>query len=212
MRLIIFAVSVKNRGYCVVGKNVENPSEWVRLVGDASGRELSGYQIMVNDGVNERSLQPLDVVDVSFETAPLPYQPENKVLKSMGYVKSENVVNPFFLDKVVQLYNRTAPFEEPDGVKMPYSVRLVKVSNLRIDYNPPQEIGGKPKTYAHFNCGFFSYRGYRVADPRCRENVNVGDAILCVSLAGPFNPPGSINGKTWYKDRHYKIVAAVYKC
>lgn len=211
MKVVILAVSKKKGGWCVVGKNIENLRQWVRLVGDANGRELSDSEITINDGTKDRLLMTQDVVDVELcEDCPLSYQPENKLYKRIQFIKRLDCIGEDFLDSVGMIFDNNYAYIYANEGCRPYSVILIRVSDLTIEYKEPADENGKPKTYASFKYGWFNYEKLRVTDPSCRKTETIGDAVICVSLGEPFNPIE--NGeKIWPKDRHYKIVAAVYR-
>lgn len=211
MKVVILAVSKKKGGWCVVGKNIENLQQWIRLVGDANGRELYNSEIIINDGTKDRLLMTQDVVDVELSgDCPLPYQPENKLYKNIQFIKRLDCIDENFLDSVGMIFENKFAYIYANERCSPYSVMLISVSNLKIEYNEPTEENGKPKTLASFKYKWFNYENLRVTDPSCRKTETIGDAFICVSLGEPFNPIE--NGKKkWPNDRHYKIVAAVYR-
>lgn len=211
MKVVILAVSKKKGGWCVVGKNLDNLTQWIRLVGDKNGRELYDREITIMDGTRNRLLMTQDVVDVELgEDCPLPYQPENKLYKKIQFIKRLDCIDEKFLDSAGIVFENNYAYVYANEACKSRSVILVKVSNLTIEYNEPNGENVKPKTYANFKHGWFNYENLRVTDPSCRATESIGNAFVCVSLGEPFNPIE--NGvKKWPNDRHYKIVAAVYR-
>lgn len=211
MKVVILAVSKKKGGWCVVGKNIENLQQWIRLVGDKNGRELYDREITINDGTRNRLLKTQDVIDVELgEDCPLPYQPENKLYKTIQFVKRLDCIDEKYLDSTGMIFGNKYAYVYADETCKRSSVVLVKVSNLTIEYNEPSGENVKPKTFANFKYGWFNYENLRVTDPFYRATESIGEAFVCVSLGEPFNPIE--NGeKKWPNDRHYKIVAAVYR-
>lgn len=217
MRLVILAVSSKKisndqRGWCVVGKNVEEPNEWVRLVGDASGRALTNSEIEINVNGCKRPLKKLDVIDADFSESPLWFQPENAIIKSMVYIDSYSKdCLASFVDKDVPLLNDNQNSwtkydieKNADGK----SVMLVCVQNLNVTYE--ERNGDSPRTRACFNYKGVRYENFSVTDPLVRCSFTVDSATLCLSLGTPYNPKDENGNLKWKHFRHYKIVAAVY--
>lgn len=212
MKVVILAVSKKKGGWCVVGKNIENLQQWIRLVGDVNGRELYNSEIIINDGTKDRLLMTQDVVDVELgNPCPLLEQPENTLYKKIDFIKRLDNIGEMYLDYENVVFGNVREYIDADGKAKSRSVLLIKVSNLKIEYNEPIVEGEKPKTYAWFTFNGLDYRKIRVTDPYCRKTESIGNAVLCVSLGLAFNILK--NGrKEWPIDRHYKFVAAVYRC
>lgn len=211
MKVVILAVSKKNGGWCVVGKNAENLSQWIRLVGDKNGRELYDREITINDGNRLRLLNTQDVVEVELgNSCSLLEQPENTLYKKLDFIERLDRIGEMYLDYEKMIFGNVGEYIDADGKAKSRSVLLIKVSNLKIEYNEPIVEGGKPKTYAWFTFNGFEYRRLRVTDPNCRKTESIGNAVLCVSLGQAYNIRE--NGRnTWPVDRHYKFVAAVYR-
>lgn len=211
MKIVILAVSKKKGGWCVVGKNVENLKQWVRLVGDKSGRELYDREIMINDGKKTRLIETQDIVDVELGApCPLLEQPENTLYKKLDYIKRLDNIGEMYLDSEDIIFGNVGEYLDADGKAKSRSVLLIKVSNLKIEYNEPLAEGEKPRTFAWFTFNGVDYERLRVTDPYCRKTESIGNAFLCVSLGPAFN--FCKNGtKAWPIDRHYKFVAAVYR-
>lgn len=212
MKLIILAVSIKNGGYCVVGKNVENPSEWIRLVGDESGRELYRSEIIVNDGKADRLLEPLDVVDVEIiKKCPLWFQPENAVV-TINSFESKVELGESYIDDgslLVDQYNSWTKYDIERKEKG-CSLNFIRVQNIKIVYE--ERIGNNPKTRASFEYKGRLYENFSVTDSVIRLSCNLESAMLCISLGTPYNPKNDDGQPRWKHDRHYKIIAAVYPC
>lgn len=211
MKIVILAVSKKKGGWCVVGKNVDDLTQWIRLVGDENGRELYDREITINDGTRNRLLKTQDVIDVELgEDCPLPYQPENKLYKTIQFVNRLDRIDENYLDSAGMIFENKYAYVYANETCKRRSVVLVKVSNLTIEYNEPSGENVKPRTFANFKYRWFNYENLRVTDPFCRATESIGEALVCVSLGEPFNPIK--NGvKKWSNDRLYKIVAAVYR-
>lgn len=212
MKLIIFAVSVKHGGWCVVGKNIDNSSQWFRLVRSESGSALRENEIIVNVDEKNRRLEIGDVVIIDkIKKCPLPYQSENILFNKMKFIEKRKCIDENFLDNESTIFGDEECYVESGKLKRNKSILLVKVSNLKIEYNEPSSPGEKPKTRADFDYRSTHYSGFRVTDPNCRKTESIECAYICISLGEPFNPLKD-GKKCWNVDRHYKIIAAVHKC
>lgn len=151
------------------------------------------------------------MIDVELgKDCPLPYQPENKLYKAIQFVNRLDRIDENYLDSAGMIFENKYVYVYANEICKRRSVVLVKVSNLTIEYNEPSGENVKPRTFANFKYRCFNYENLRVTDPFCRATESIGEALVCVSLGEPFNPIE--NGvKKWSNDRHYKIVAAVYR-
>lgn len=219
MKIVVLAVSYKTtelnsgqNGWCVVGRNIVEPKQWIRLVANEGGRELCDSQIKVNCGKSVRNLKPLDVIDVDFDCIEdergLWFQPENVVLKSLRYVESvdEKVLDEY-LDKAASLlndanYSWTKTDIEKKGDNR--SIMLVQVQNLSI-YSD-----SRSKRKADFEYNGEQYKNFSVTDPFVQIPCKIKSAKLCLSLGVPYNPLDENGLPRWRDCRHYKIVAAVF--
>lgn len=78
IELIILANSIKHKACCVAGKTIAG--EWVRVVADASGKELTTEQASIKNPYGTFLVKPLQKVKLELiQHAPLLNQPENYI-------------------------------------------------------------------------------------------------------------------------------------
>ena len=133
--VLILANSIKHHGYCVAGKELTTKN-WIRFVGDATGKELLKEQIKYKNSYGEYQADVLKVLKIEVtQNCPLPHQPEN-------YLVAETIweqVWPFkfdeipsnFLDIPLDLWGATDRVD-PNAINqkqitIPQSLYLVKV-------------------------------------------------------------------------------------
>lgn len=205
--IIIFAKSIKHGGYCIAGKSIDNPREWIRPVSTIDGGELKKHQCLCTNplwesqGNSPYSCKVLQKIEMGFaQSAPLPNQPENHLVLDATWRHNYNIGqndiikycdNPDSLwgdDNRVDyssIVNGAFPIEQ--------SLYLVKTKNLKL-YKQTE------KTRASFE---YLNRHYDlpVTDSGFYDNIG-GESklqgILCVSL-----------GEN-YDGYCYKIVAGIY--
>jgi len=212
MNVLILACSKKEQEYCVAGKNIDSPTQWIRLVTNVNGNALSFNKITTETG---HTIAPLDVVTLeNINSAPLFHQPENYVLNSpITFTETKYTIDQLqnFVDSPANLWGNNSPYisqRELNNNKPEHSLYLINVSNLQIRYTEPSTPSTKPKTKASFTYNGVTYNNFSVTDPSIRENLNIEKAILCISLAGSCTYPDKVNHPDW--PRHYKIVAKVF--
>ncbi len=212
-KIVCFANSQKNNGRCIAGKEWKDgmAGDWIRPISNRATHEISMAEQKYEDG-NIPSL--LDIMEIPFDIpAPTNLQNENHVILSDNrWIKTGELnygVLPGWIDDPDSIFklrgestigtNDHVPIGEEDGV----SLYLVHTNNLELQVCLGYE-GGENTVR-----GDFQYKGtpynLKVTDPVIKEKYikrgvrkyTIGDAYLCVSLAGAF------------KGCYYKVVAAV---
>lgn len=216
--IVILAKSIKNGKYCIAGKDVET-KEWIRPVPTEDGKELSGEQsksYFVDNNGNPVGYpcKPLQKVRINFlKHVPLPYQAENYLIDDSKWMQNYKINNHElnqYLDKPQVLWNTSDHIKSTDLNRYNpngNSLYLIQANNINLlcTYNN----NSKNRRIS------FDYNGNKY-DLRCTDpefdkiigsgnNKQIDSAILCISLAAPFEHnsyPSEI--------RHYKLVAAIY--
>ena len=78
-RVLLLAVSCKNGGLCPGGIDVDNPSNWIRIVRDDG-------QAGAVQGIDIDFAKPLDFIEFDGEPRPMGKQKENWVIKNHSCV------------------------------------------------------------------------------------------------------------------------------
>lgn len=199
--IIIFANSVKHGLHCVAGKFI-NGAQWIRLVSDKNGTELSHKQAKCQNPHGTFNVKPLQKVIVGLKCrAPLPNQPENYIIDDSIWqqaYKIEPADLPQYLDSPDDLWgeNDRVDYEkiQRGNIQIYQSLYLVKVDSLELDKNSFQ------KRRAIFTYNKIQYN-LAVTDPNFDnliQNKTDLQGILCISLGEEF------------KENCYKLVATIF--
>lgn len=199
-RVLLLAVSCKNGGLCPGGIDLDNPSQWIRIVKDDG-------QSGAVQGIDIDFAQPLDVIEFNGQPRPQGKQLENWVITS-----SCRKVGTEPPSRVVQAYNEYgyhgfwdnlhAYLTEEELAETTYpSESIMRVRNARLYKNN----FGKAKI--DFNWAHWRYpiQGISMTDPDFYEKiadnpVQYNQAILVVSI------PKSAE----WQGRAYKFVSKVF--
>ncbi|MDR0606648.1 MAG: hypothetical protein LBG80_20445 [Bacteroidales bacterium] len=208
--ICILANSRKKGGFCVAGKDVTT-NEWVRIVGDSNGTELSLTQIAYSDTMGQVHRTPYEPfnkflrIDLG-QCVPLNYQPENILVTPTRWQQvhiSEPNIN---LDTPPDLWgngDRIKALDIKQGrIIISQSLYWIKVNNLQFyvnDFNTNR---------AYFQYGGIDYDLGATMNPVIFQSLLNGtmlhNDIITVSLAGAFF--NNYSGQC----EHYKLVAAVF--
>ncbi|MDR1881905.1 MAG: hypothetical protein LBR26_03880 [Prevotella sp.] len=134
-KVLLLAVSCKNRGLCPGGLDLDDPHKWIRIVSDdGQAGAIQGHEIDF--------AKPLDIIEFDGRPMPQGKQQENWVIDNNSCRKTESRTQEV-LDCVYQQYayksfwgNYKAYLNEQEfaAVSAP-SESIMKVSNVRIYRN-----------------------------------------------------------------------------
>lgn len=206
VELVILAKSIKHRGYCVAGKCVagKKNGEWIRVVSDEKGKELTYEQAMA---CNANDIKPLDKVKINLiKPEPLPHQPENHLNdQTTTWVSNYQITLDQleqYLDSPTDLWgsnsNRILYEDIENGkVKINNSLYLIRVHNIETYQYTTDE--GKVKRRVSFDYNSVNYC-LPVTDPEFDDikSKELNNPILCISL-----------GEN-HENYCYKIVAKIF--
>ena len=171
-RVLLLAVSCKEGGLCPGGIDLDNPSEWIRIVKD-DGRAgaVQGHEIDF--------AEPLDIIEFDGRPMPQGKQKENWVINnnSCRIIDSEDIS---VLRKVYRQYgyhgfwgNYRAYLSEDefDSISEP-SESIMLVSNVRIYRNDY----GRAKI--DFEWGPYTLKWISMTDPEYYSRINEGEEVF----------------------------------
>ena len=210
-RVLLLAVSCKKGGLCPGGIDLDNPSQWIRIVRD------DGYAGSVQSFEIDYA-QPLDVIEFTGHPVPRGVQKENWAI-DFNSCRKVQTYQESIMKSVYEKYgyhgfwkNSRAYLDEyemdvVDQESLP-SESLLHVRNVFIYKNP----SGKAKL--DFDWGRLKLKGISMTDPDYYDPLNAGnevrisEAIIVVSIpfAADFTFPGCSSG------RGYKFVSKIFEC
>ena len=210
-RVLLLAVSCKKGGLCPGGVDLDNPSQWIRIVRD------DGYAGSVQSFEIDYA-QPLDVIEFTGHPVPRGVQKENWAI-DFNSCRKVHTYSESIMKSVYEKYgyhgfwkNSRAYLDEyemdvVDQESLP-SESLLHVRNVFIYKNP----SGKAKL--DFDWGRLKLKGISMTDPDYYDPLNAGnevrisEAIIVVSIpfAADFTFPGCSSG------RGYKFVSKIFEC
>ena len=219
-RIVCFANSRKLNGRCIAGKEILEDGRiggWVRPVSVRESEEVSDGERRYEDGSDPSVLDIIDVPILS--PRPKNYQQENWLLdRNRRWTKVNRVGGwalPSFTDADEILWingyssnrglNDRIPFSDTN--RLSTSLRLIKVSSLRISVSEPyKSTSSSPELRGHFHYNKSDY-SLRITDPDVENRVkdlgygeySVGERFLTISLTEPF------------EEYSYKLIAAIIK-
>ena len=210
-RVLLLAVSCKKGGLCPGGVDLDNPSQWIRIVRD------DGYAGSVQSFEIDYA-QPLDVIEFTGHPVPRGVQKENWAI-DFNSCRKVQTYQESIMKSVYEKYgyhgfwnNQCAYLDENemdvvDQESIP-SESLLHVRNVFIYKNP----SGKAKL--DFDWGRLKLKGISMTDPDYYDPLNAGnevrisEAIIVISIpyAADFTFPGCSSG------RGYKFVSKIFDC
>ena len=210
-RVLLLAVSCKKGGLCPGGVDLDNPSQWIRIVRD------DGYAGSVQSFEIDYA-QPLDVIEFTGHPVPRGVQKENWAI-DFNSCRKVQTYQESIMKSVYEKYgyhgfwkNSRAYLDEyemdvVDQESIP-SESLLHVRNVFIYKNP----SGKAKL--DFDWGRLKLKGISMTDPDYYDPLNAGnevrisEAIIVISIpyAADFTFPGCSSG------RGYKFVSKIFDC
>jgi hypothetical protein len=206
----ILANSRKKGGFCVAGKDVVS-NEWIRLVANQNGAELSLSQITYNDlaGISQRiHFEPFNkIVRLDLGTAvPLRYQPENILISPNPWQEIQVTQNNISFDTPTDLWGTGDRIKTDDIaqglVNITQSLYLIQVTNLQF-YTNEYKVNR-----AQFQYGNNSYNLGATMNPSIFNDIVNGvrshNNIVTISLGESFLNQYS------NQYEHYKLVSGVF--
>ena len=210
-RVLLLAVSCKKGGLCPGGVDLDNTSQWIRIVRD------DGYAGSVQSFEIDYA-QPLDVIEFTGHPVPRGVQKENWAI-DFNSCRKVQTYQESIMKSVYEKYgyhgfwkNSRAYLDEyemdvVDQESIP-SESLLHVRNVFIYKNP----SGKAKL--DFDWGRLKLKGISMTDPDYYDPLNAGnevrisEAIIVISIpyAADFTFPGCSSG------RGYKFVSKIFDC
>ncbi|RIZ68854.1 MAG: hypothetical protein D0528_06305 [Methylococcales bacterium] len=199
--IVVLANSIKHSQHCVAGKCI-NTKEWIRLVSDKFGAELTHQQARYQNPYGTYLVKPMQKTVVGLDQhVPLIHQPENHIIDGSIWQQQYNIDDTGlhnYLETPNDLWGSGDHILYSDitngYITIVQSLYLVKVNNLNIYKNQYD------KRRASFNYNNQNY-DFAVTDPNFDSIVNNGVAlknILCLSLGEE------------YKGNCYKLVATIF--
>lgn len=173
-RVLLLAVSCREGGLCPGGIDLDNPSEWIRIVkDDGQGSSVQGFEIDF--------AEPLDIIEFDGRPMPQGKQRENWVIdhNSCRIIDSEDVS---VLRRVYRQYgynrfwgNNRAYLNEDEfeSITDP-SESIMLVSNVRIFRND----NNKAKIDFEWEGSRYPLRWISMTDPEYYSRINDGEEIF----------------------------------
>jgi hypothetical protein len=216
--LLVLANSRKLSGRCVAGRAVAGAriGEWIRPVSDRPDEEVNFFERRYEDDSDPRLLDLASVPLI--EPRPKGCHSENWLLDANRWWKREGRVGwaalaslsegdgPLWANGFSTRHGCNDRIPEDQAARLPGSLRLVRISRLRLSVLAPGTDFGdhRRRVQGFFQLGGFDY-GIRVTDPdverdylRRRDgNYFLGECFLTLSIGEPF------------KGFRYKLIAAV---
>lgn len=211
-RVLLLAVSCKQGGLCPGGLDLDNPSNWIRIVkDDGQAGAVQGCEIDF--------AEPLDVIE--FEGKPMPQgkQRENWVILNNSCRKVESK-DESILEWAYQQYsyhgfwgNFKSYLNEMEfaAITQP-SESILKVSNVRIYKNKNES--GKAKAKIDFDWSGARYRlkWISMTDQNFYDRIDNGDVLFdnaMIVISIPKEIDDWVNPNTGEKQA-YKFVSKVF--
>lgn len=199
--ILILTQSAKHGGLCVAGIDLDS-NRLVRLVADASGKEVNGYDFRTS----ERAIQILDKIQIQAIEAPLKIQTENiilhKINKIIGRCDSQTANN--IMSSVINngnlLKTQDCAISSLDIVDYDKSLMIAEVRNFET--KTITKIDGSQKRKARFMYRGLFYCDISITDPdyfNLKEEIQYDKCKIVLSL-----PEDDFNG------RYFKFIAKVF--
>lgn len=213
-RVLLLAVSCKNGGLCPGGIDVDNPSNWIRIVRDDG-------QAGAVQGIDIDFAKPLDFIEFDGEPRPMGKQKENWVIKNHSCVLLKTAPKELvekLLEEVYKCYsyhgfwkNRMGymnekEFEEIDDP----SESIMKVQDLRIYKN---QYGKVKIDFRGPNILLGFYQGISLTDQSYYDQVDsdkvvtINEAYIVVSIPKECDWVHPVTGEKLA----YKFVSKVFE-
>ena len=200
----ILTKSIKNRGYCVAGIDI-NTGQWIRLVSNDTNScgALFPPGLEYKDGTY---CEPFDIARIPIlGKHPNVYQPENVLIdeeiywKKLGVISVPDLIRLHPPEEHNNLLGNVYPYITAERIgDVGISLILVEVSNLIITHPTDRS------TKAEFCYGCTRYVNMSVTDPEfyhIPSNTRISQALLVMSLPdSPYN-----------ERKYYKFIAKIIK-
>ena len=207
-RVLLLAVSCRTGGLCPGGIDLDNQSEWIRIVANG-GTAVQGYEIDF--------AEPLDIIEFVGHYAPQGKQLENWVIDNsschrIGRVKQgvlDKVYNNYGYHGFWNNYKAYLTEDEFNDVTQP-SESILKVSDVKIyrnEYN-------KAKIDFKWSGARFKITGISMTDPDFYDRIDDGDEIYFDDAYIVISIPKEVDD--WVhpgtgERRAYKFVSKVFE-
>lgn len=184
VRMLVLANSSKNRGRCLAGLNVET-GKWIRPVPNTSSRAIDNDLTIFS----ERIIRPGDLIDVEIgDPVPLPYHPEDVEL--IGRIRLVGKGTTLFMADLL-LSELSKPNQLLDTPTDRISIEHIQASPVRNSL--ALSMGNDIRFYRNergssrvkFRVGDVSW-SLANTDDKLESAVNIDEALICISLAEPF--------------------------
>jgi hypothetical protein len=199
--IVILANSVKHHNHCVAGKDIATKS-WIRIVSDASGKELSNDQVRYRNPYGIYQVDTLQKIEMELgDPVPLLHQPENFLRSDSEWVQKykldqNELCN--YVDNPVNIWGEGAALSAHDiqngFTEIESSLYLVYVEKVHF------YTSNKDKKRVRFLYNDIEY-DLPVTDPNFHKYIKghvKHNGFFCISLGENFN------------GYHYKIVATIF--
>lgn len=173
-KVLLLAVSCKNGGLCPGGIDMDNPSQWIRIVAnDGCSGAVQGYEIDF--------AQPLDIIGFDGTSMPQGVQKENWIINNCSCKKIGNRTIAD-LDEVYSRYGYHGFWgnyksylteEELEKITAP-SESIMKVSNVKIYQNDY----GKAKIDFEWDRSIYPIKWISMTDQDFYARINNGEVIF----------------------------------
>ena len=199
--VVILANSIKHNKHCVAGKCVQT-KEWIRLVSDDLGHELTDQQSTYINKYGRYIVKPKQKIAMTLKSkVPLLHQPDNYLIDNNQWTQKYKINDEDlnqYLDAPESLwgnYNRILYSNIANRqIVISQSLYLVQAENLTLYYIENH------KRRAKFNYNNIGY-DLPVTDPEFDKIISEErsiSGIICISLGEEFN------------GYCYKIVATIF--
>ncbi len=201
LEIVVLANSVKHQQHCVAGKTL-NSGQWIRLVADENGAELSHEQAKCQNPYGKFNVKPKQKVIIGLDRhVPLANQPENYVIDNSVWKQNYQLSDiglRGYIETPINLWGigDRVPYAQiqSGNVQIDQSLYLIQVKNLNL------YLKRFNKRRASFSYNGNDYN-LAVTDPNfdriILERYEHKD-ILCISLGENF------------EGNCYKIVATIF--
>ncbi len=206
-KVLLLAVSCKTGGLCPGGLDLDNPSNWIRIVNDdGHAGAIQGYEIDF--------AKPLDIIEFDGRPMPQGKQQENWVIDNNSCRKTESRTHEV-LAWAYEKYSYTNFWgnyraflnEEEFNSVNTSSESILKVSDVDIYRNN----NNKWKIDFNWHRAKYKIKGVSVTDPDFYDNndpVHFDNAYIVTSI--PKEIDDWIHPESGEK-RAYKFVSKIYK-
>lgn len=199
--ILILTKSAKHGALCIAGIDLDS-NRLVRLVADASGKEINSYDFRAN----EATIKILDKIQITGIKAPLKIQTENiilhKINKNIGQcdLQTANNIMSSVINNGDLLKMQDYAISSLDIANYDKSLMIAEVRNFET--KTITKMDGSQKRKARFMYENFFYCDMSITDPdyfNLKEEIQHDKCKIVLSL-----PEDDFNG------RYFKFIAKVF--